>query len=190
MDIDTEYKNQEELYRRLVNQHGHNCFKIEDTGTSYELVNKIFPITIELPTQIQKGATSNVHLSAPLAKYEGKKSEVDSDGDFRHDGLDSMLSTLKNLIQMRDFLREKKSIFLSNPDRFKNDPELTHWEKEYDRRNGYQHGYHEFERIAWYDDGPEIIYDIPTESTWDLIEIVTNFRFHPDSNWNVRPNER
>ena len=52
MDIDTEYRNQEELYRRIVNQHGHNCFKIEDTGTSYELVNKIFPITIELPTQI------------------------------------------------------------------------------------------------------------------------------------------
>lgn len=46
------------------------------------------------------------------------------------------------------------------------------------RRNLFRRlGYQKFEKFEWYDDGPEIVYEIPVESRDDLVRICGDFGF-------------
>ena len=185
MEVDTGYKNQEELYRRIVNRYGCNnqgnqYFEINDTGTSFELINtrlresQHIYIGIELPVGIEKGATSQVNMVACLSDFSvHQRSHLDDNTeDERYsDGLESMMGTLEKFKRFRDILYAPKKgprDFLRAQER---NADLIYSRYGYDR---------ESVRLEWTPDGPEYIYTIPTETEYDLILLVTDFRL--DSN--------
>ena len=125
----TEYQRMRRLYEERVARITDN-FTIEDTGLSYMLNHRRLPLTIVLPTALERGATSHVNMMAPLSGEESPE---------------SMVSVLRELTGRRDLLRQR--------------------------------GYQQFERFERYDDGAEMVYDLPTESEDDLTRIVRDFDF-------------
>ncbi|MEW5897021.1 MAG: hypothetical protein AB1668_04975 [Nanoarchaeota archaeon] len=180
METDTEYKEQEELYRRIVNQYGRGCIVINDTGTSFELTNTTLQnrehiyVTIELPLVIKEGATSQVNMVACLADFSDTQrfrlNDGGEDEDYR-DGLESMMGTLKRFKRFRDILYAPKKI-----NEFSDHA-----------RSGYTG---ESVRLAWTPDGPEYSYTIPTETECDLIYLVTDFRLDDNCIFNLHENGR
>lgn len=174
MEIDTEYRNQEELYRRIVGKYGRDSqgnqhFEINDTGTSFELINtrlrdrENIYVGIELPVAIEEGATSQVNMMACLTHFSDRQrfraNDDNEDADFQ-DGLEFMISTLKRFKRFRDILYAPKKT--DNP------------KFDYSCRSGYVG--EGVVRLEWSDEGPEYIYTIPTETESDLIHLVTDFR--------------
>ena len=174
METNTEYRNQEELYRRIVEQygrdnHGNQYFEINDTGTSFELINtrsidrENIYIGIKLPIAIEEGAMSQVNMVAFLTHLSDaqrfRANDHNEDASYS-DGLESMMSTLKRFKRFRDILYAPKKI--DNPI------------FDYSSRSGYVG--ESVVRLGWSDDGPEYIYTIPTETESDLIHLVTDFR--------------
>jgi hypothetical protein len=182
MEIDTEYRKQEELYRRIVDKygrdnHGNQYFKINDTGTSFELTNtrlrdcEHIYVTIDLPVSIEKGAISQVNMVACLTDFgdQQRSRENDDSEDARYwDGLESMIDTLKKFKKFRDILYAPKET---------NDSKFYY-------RSGYDG---ESVHLGWSADGPEYIYTIPTETENDLIHLVTDFRLDPNCVFRLHP---
>ena len=130
-DANNQYQEMREAYQGLTARVTDN-FTIEDTGCSYMLIHRQLPLTIELPTRLEREATSHVNMMAPL--LEEKLLGV---------SLESAIETLQKFARRRDFLRER--------------------------------GYQSFEHFKPYDEGFEIVYDIPTPSLDELTRIVLDF---------------
>ncbi|MBI2666712.1 hypothetical protein HYX13_03815 [Candidatus Woesearchaeota archaeon] len=192
MEIDTEYRNQEGLYRRVVHQYGRDnkgnqYFKMNDTGTSFELINTGLKerghiyVTIELPVAIKEGATSQVNMMACLSDFgdDQRFRGNDNNEDASYwDGLESMISTLERFKRFRNILYAPKKI--DNP------------KFDYNNRSGYTGENERGEKVhlKWTPEGPEYIYTIPTETEKDLIHLVTDFRLDPDCVYRLHPRGR
>ena len=138
-------------------------------------------ISSETVSIFEEGATSQVNMMAPLSRHAEHqcRDHWNSEGDYSSDGIDSMVSCLEDLRRRRDKLRGgSKEIYC--PDGkccLPSIPVRPLFPIKRDNCYGHKRSFKEFERVAWYDDGPELIYKVPTESVLDLIMIVSNFNF-------------
>lgn len=181
-DFNPRYKNNEEMYRRIMKQFGCDSkgdqyYVLKDSGTSYLLENVRFrerqyiSISIELPVAIERGATSQVNMMSCLTQFSDKQRDRGNDNNedaSYWDGLESMMSTLERFKKCRNILYAPKEGPKDSLRAQERDADLLYWRSGYTGENV---------RLVWTPDGPEYVYKIPTETEYDLSLLITDFRF-------------